>query len=116
MPENEFSMMTWAARAGVCVPEFELVDSSAIEGLPPAVARIRKGACYAVRRFDRAPSGRVHIEDFAQVFSVYPERKYDSFYYESVANVIAETCGPSCLREYIRRLVFMVLSGNADML
>ena len=28
--------------------------------------------------------------------------------------MIAKVCGPEDLREYVRRLVFMVLSGNAD--
>src|SRR5690606_7027225 len=85
------------------------------EGLPLGVTRIRPGSCYAVRRFDRSATGRIHIEDFAQVFNVYPENKYDRFNYESIANVIAQTCGEQSLREFVRRLVFMVVSGNADM-
>lgn len=34
----------------------------------------------AVERFDRGPGGRrIHMEDFAQVFGLYPERKYGQF-------------------------------------
>jgi serine/threonine-protein kinase HipA len=114
VPENEFSMLTWARAAGITVPEFHLVDSNDIAGLP-AIAGHRPGPSLAVERFDRSPDRRIHIEDFAQVFAVFPEAKYDHFNYESIANVIAVTCGEASLREYVRRLVFMVVSGNADM-
>src|SRR5690606_10429117 len=30
----------------------------------------------AVKRYDRRPGGRVHCEDFAQVFGIMPEDKY----------------------------------------
>lgn len=115
VPENEFSMMTWAGLAGIAVPEFRLVDTESIEGLPEATSRARGGLAYAVERFDRSAEERIHIEDFAQVFSVYPEDKYKRFNFESIANVIAAVCGEASLREYFRRLVFMVVSGNADM-
>ena len=115
VPENEAAMMTWAASAGIDVPRFELVDSDTVEGLPRGTATRHRGLSYAVKRFDRSPGERVHIEDFAQVFTVYPEAKHDHFNYESIANVIAQTCGERSLREYVCRLVFMVVSGNADM-
>jgi serine/threonine-protein kinase HipA len=114
VPENEFSMMTWAERAGIAVPSFQLVDTESIDGLPDAMLRARIGPAYAVERFDRSAGERIHIEDFAQVFSVYPEAKY-SLNFESIANVIANVCDEGSLREYFRRLVFMVVSGNADM-
>lgn len=115
VPENEFSMMTWAAAAGVVVPSFQLVELSSVFGLPSGLDQIRGGSCYAVERFDRVAGGRIHIEDFAQVFAVYPEAKYERFNYESIANVIAAVCGEASLREYFRRLVFTIVSGNADM-
>jgi serine/threonine-protein kinase HipA len=115
VPENEFSMMTWAKRAGIDVPEFELVETTRLANLPEAITEGRHDLSYAVRRFDREGDRRIHIEDFAQVLGVYPEAKYDHFNYESIANVVAEACGEASLRECLRRLAFMVVSGNADM-
>ncbi len=115
VPENEFSMMTWAKRAGIDVPEFELVRTSDLSNLPELITAGRQDFSYAVRRFDRDGDRRIHIEDFAQVFGVYPEGKYDHFNYESIANVVLQACGEASLREYLRRLAFMVVSGNADM-
>ncbi len=115
VPENEYAMMRWAERSGIAVPEFALIDAATISGLPSALGRIRPGRCYAIERFDRSPTRRVHIEDFAQVFGIYPEAKYDHFNFESIAYIISQACSESSLREYVRRLVFMVVSGNADM-
>jgi serine/threonine-protein kinase HipA len=56
----------------------------------------------------------VHIEDFAQVFGVYPEEKYRKASYGSIARVLWLETGEAGITEYIRRLVFTVLTGNAD--
>jgi serine/threonine-protein kinase HipA len=66
--ENEFSMMTLAKAVGIDVPDVQLLDLDQIAGLPDGIGRL-EGAAYAIRRFDRtANGGRVHMEDFAQVF------------------------------------------------
>jgi serine/threonine-protein kinase HipA len=57
----------------------------------------------------------VHIEDFAQVFGVYPEQKYERASYRGIAQVIWRETGEAGLVEFIRRLVFSALIGNADM-
>jgi serine/threonine-protein kinase HipA len=44
---------------------------------------------YAIQRFDRSPEGPRHIEDFAQVFDIYPEQKYRNANYESIGRVPA---------------------------
>lgn len=113
--ENEFSMMTLASAVGLDVPEIRLVEIDGIEGLPGDVGRA-SGKALAVRRFDRAPDGRrVHIEDFAQVFSVYPEEKYERARYRSILRVLWQEIGEAAAREFISRLVFSTLIGNADM-
>src|SRR5262245_51589581 len=74
-----------------------------------------KGRALAVRRFDRTADGPVHIEDFAQVFGLYPEDKYGKASYRNIAGVIAAETGNVGTAEFVRRLVFNVLIGNADM-
>lgn len=114
MPENEFSMMSLAAKMGMDVPELQLVDLDALDGMPDGIGEL-KGRALAVRRFDRSDDGPVHMEDFAQVFGLFPEEKYGKRTYRSIANVIYLEAGVVALQEYIRRLVFSTLIGNADM-
>ena len=108
--------MTLAKSIGIDVPDIKLVALDEVEGLPPGIGDL-KGDAYAIRRFDRTENGQqaVHIEDFAQVFSVYPEDKYKRASYRNIANVIWTETGEDGLAEYIRRLVFNTLIGNADM-
>jgi serine/threonine-protein kinase HipA len=114
VPENEYSMMNLAALIGMDVPELQLIDLGAIAGLPEGMGNL-KGAALAVKRFDRTPEGPVHIEDFAQIFRVYPDDKYKRASYRNIAEVIAAETGNDGVAEFIRRLVFNALIGNADM-
>lgn len=115
VPENEFAMMTLARMIGINVPEVRLIPLSAISGLPEDIQNL-KGSALAVRRFDRTDNnGPVHIEDFAQVFGVYPGEKYDKASYKNIAEVLAIETGEEDIAEFIRRLVFNTLIGNADM-
>lgn len=114
VPENEYAMMTLAAAVGIDVPEVRLVATQDIGRLPDGLPE-PFGQSLAVRRFDRPRSGaRVHIEDFAQVFGVYPEAKYRRASYGSVARVLWLEIGEDAVVEFTRRLVFNVLIGNAD--
>jgi serine/threonine-protein kinase HipA len=113
--ENEFSMMTLAGALGIDVPEIRLLDLGEIAGLPEGLGPL-EGAAYAIRRFDRtAGGGRVHMEDFAQVFGVYPADKYQGASYRAIAKVLWLETGEAGMTEFIRRLVFNALIGNADM-
>jgi len=114
VPENEFSMMTLADRIGIDVPEIKLVPLEDISGLPEGIRKV-KGQAFAIRRFDRTGDGPVHSEDFAQIFNVYPEDKYAKANYRNIANAIWIETGEAGLVEYIRRLTFNILIGNADM-
>jgi serine/threonine-protein kinase HipA len=115
VPENEFAMMELARRVGISVPETALIPMNEISGLPSQIDAIGKHA-YAIKRFDRAANGEhVHMEDFAQVFGVYPERKYDRASYRNLAQVIWTEIGEAGIVEFLRRLVFSILIGNADM-
>lgn len=115
VPENEFAMMTLAKSIGIDVPEVRLVDVAAIDNLPEGAARVG-GKALAVRRFDRpAAAAAMHMEDFAQVFGVYPDEKYRKGSYRHIAAVIAAEGSDVDVAEFIRRLTFNVLIGNADM-
>ena len=115
VPENEFVMMELARRIGIDVPETALIPIDEIAGLPKGIERAGDST-FAIKRFDRGTGGeRVHIEDFAQVFGVYPERKYKSAGYRNIAEVIWTEIGEDGIAEFIRRFVFNALIGNTDM-
>ena len=115
VPENEFAMMSLARRLGMDVPATKIIDVADIGNLPAEIARL-KGKALAVERFDRQSDGsKVHIEDFAQVFGIYPERKYQKASIMNIATVIAAEGDENDVREFVRRLVFNTLIGNADM-
>jgi len=115
VPENEFAMLELARRVGITVPEHKLVQVPSIKGLP-AEAHTVKGKALAVKRFDRLPDGRaVHMEDFAQVFGEFPNDKYKNHSYANIAAVLWAEIGGDAVIEFVRRLVFSVVIGNADM-
>ncbi|AGS25212.1 type II toxin-antitoxin system HipA family toxin [Rhizobium etli] len=115
VPENEYSMMRLARMIGMDVPEVKLVDLASIRNLPEGIGSFR-GQALAVKRFDRLSDGAsIHIEDFAQVFDVYPEDKYKRASYRNIAAVLGAEAGDAGIVEFIRRLTFNMLIGNADM-
>ena len=115
VPENELSMMTLAEKLGMDVPAHRLIDPSEISGLPEGVESLKEPA-FAIERFDRRADGeRIHIEDFAQVFGVYPDDKYERATYRVIGRVFWLETGAPGFEEFIKRLVFNTLIGNADM-
>lgn len=115
VPENEFAMMELARRVGIDVPQTRLVPLDKISGLPHGIEKAGEIA-FAIERFDRFGfGGSVHMEDFAQVFGVYPESKYKKASYRSIARVLWIETGAPGIEEFVRRLVFTVLIGNGDM-
>lgn len=113
--ENEFVMLELARAIGIAVPRIRLVPVSSIQGLPEDAASL-SGNALTVERFDRGPGGqRIHMEDFAQVFGVFPEGKYKSVSYANIARVLWAETGELGTYEFVKRLVFSVLIGNADM-
>ncbi len=122
VPENEFSMLELARAIGIQVPEIKLIQVSEIVGMPSALGYSNWGEkkALAVKRFDRETNSqgiqeRVHIEDFAQVYGVYPEKKYQGVSYNNLVEMIAVTAGEVEAYEFIKRLVFNWMIGNGDM-
>jgi len=115
VPENEYVMLELAHAIGIAVPHNRLIDIKAIQGLPEEAGRI-EGKVLALQRFDRGPGGeRIHMEDFAQVFGLFPSDKYDRRSYANIASVLWAETGQEATYDFVRRLVFSVLIGNADM-
>jgi serine/threonine-protein kinase HipA len=115
VPETEYSMLMLAGKIGIEIPELKLIPTTSVEGLPDEF-RASVADSLAVRRFDRTNSGgRIHMEDFAQVYGVYPKDKYEKAGYGHIARVLWIDCGEPSYTEFIRRLVFTVAIGNGDM-
>jgi len=116
VPENEYSMLTLARLLGMDVPAIELKELKDIENLPEGIDSLKGKHALAIERFDRLSDGSaVHFEDFAQIFGLYPAEKYDKASSMNIASVIGAESGEDDVAEFIRRLTFNSLIGNADM-
>jgi serine/threonine-protein kinase HipA len=117
MPQVEDLAMRLAKLAGIDVCEFQLEPLSALQAPHRYdLASESQGHFLAVTRFDRTPNGRIHFEDFAQVFSVAPSQKYQQSYLD-VADVLLHLpkAGVPAVHELLRRIEVNDLLGNADM-
>ena len=117
MPDVEAVSMTLAQSAGVDTCAFSLQPMSLLQAPHRYdLGEEAQGNFFAVQRFDRTPAGRVHMEDFAQVFSAPPDMKYTQSYLDIAATLIElPGCGENAVLELIRRIAFNDLIGNADM-
>lgn len=98
------------------VPERELVDQSDFDGIPEEFNTLSEGKVLLVRRFDRGAGGeRIHIEDFAQVFGIYPSRKYEGAAYHDIASALGAAVSLKAALEFVRRLALAAITGNGDM-
>ena len=115
VPSNEYATMQWAQQSGIEIPNIELVDMALIDGLPPEALQTGEPKAFVIQRFDRQSDGRrVHMEDFAQLLNLYPHDKYGKTNYETLANITLALTGTEGLRQFLRRLVFVIASGNGD--
>ena len=119
VPENEYSMMELARMLGMDVPETQLLPINQIANIPDGIGKygdsFKNAQAFVIKRFDRADDQAVHIEDFAQVFGVYPQDKYKKASMRNIAQVIGIEGQDEDIAEFTRRLVFNTLIGNADM-
>ena len=122
VPANEYTMMRLAAAAGIQTPEVKLVklDDVDLGGLAGLSIPQWETWAYAIKRYDRSHNeneeGRVHVEDFAQVFNVYADEEYKATNYDTVGRLIFDLFPNRFeqLAEFIRRLVVNILIGNGD--
>ena len=115
VPVNEFSAMTLASLVGVDISEIKLVDMSQLDNLPQ-INLPDEAFAFAIKRFDRQESSRVHMEDFAQVLVKYPHEKYNSANYEQIGRVLYEFSGDALadVQQFARRLLVNILLANGD--
>jgi len=105
VPANEALTMRMAAAVGIEVPAHGLLrakDASLV---------------YFVKRYDRVGrSGKVHVEDFAQLSGATRETKYDSSL-ERVVQLVDQFCTFPAIEKpkLAKRLLFCFLTGNEDM-
>jgi serine/threonine-protein kinase HipA len=111
--ENEYAMMQWAMSAGFDVPECYLQDASTISSVLKKYTDFGNHV-FVIRRYDRQEGLRIHQEDFAQVANLRPQLKYDHITYEQCGGLIKQLLGNELYYEFIRRLTFVIASGNAD--
>lgn len=112
VPVNEHATMGWARAAGMNVAETRLIDASAIDELPPGLLRCAEPVLL-VKRFDRDQGRRVHAEEFAQALGLRPTEKYQRLGWRHHLRLIAGVASGD-VAEYLRRLLFVIASGNGD--
>ena len=106
---NEFFCMRLAKAMGLPTPECEILT---LKHIP----------YYCVTRFDRQIAdgriSRLHQEDFCQLFSVDPEKKYESEggptipkCFQLIKKMRLGTVGQV---DFLRRIIFNILIGNGD--
>ena len=105
VPANEALTMRMAAEAGIEVPAHGLLRAKDASWV------------YFVKRYDRVGrTGKVHIEDFAQLSGATRETKYDSSL-EQVVQLLEQFCTFPAIEKpkLAKRLLFCFLTGNEDM-
>lgn len=113
LPENEYAILTWARDAGFDVPDIELMGQ---DRLPSSLRKFvpESELLLVISRYDRFEEGRVHQEDLAQAVGLPPEKKYEHLSYEAIASLIRRFIDENAVFELVRRLVFVIASGNGD--
>jgi serine/threonine-protein kinase HipA len=105
VPANEALTMRMAAEAGIEVPAHGLLRAKDASWV------------YFVKRYDRVGrTGKVHVEDFAQLSGATRETKYDSSL-EQVIQLLEQFCTFPAIEKpkLAKRLLFCFLTGNEDM-
>ena len=112
---NELVTMEWARRAGFDVPACELRRLGDLIGVPHEGNP--ETPIFVIRRYDRDDARRIHQEDMMQVLG-YPNRpstrKYNDATYDQLTQLLIGIVGESVFDEMLRRIVFVVASGNND--
>ena len=110
---NEWTTMEWARRMGFDVPTTELRPLADLIDAPYAGAP--EAQVFLIQRYDRAAGHqRVHQEDFQQIVGRRPDKKYSDMTYDKLVFLATRIVGGATYRELLRRLAFVVASGNDD--
>ncbi len=112
LARNEWLTMEWARLAGFQVPATELRPLRDLVDLPHEGAPDEQ--VYLVQRYDRSGGHRLHQEDFQQIVGRRSSGKYSDVTYESIVLLAMGIIGANAYEELLRRLTFVVASGNDD--
>ncbi|MFD1090798.1 type II toxin-antitoxin system HipA family toxin [Providencia vermicola] len=115
VPVNEYTCMRLAESAGAAIPEIRLIKLADLEDLPDIKLADEEYA-YGIKRFDRSSEGRIHTEDFAQIFGLYPTDKYQKANYEILGSTLYYSSSEKYkdIQQMARRLLINILLGNGD--
>lgn len=115
VPVNEYTCMKLAESVGADIPEIRLIELHQLKNLPD-IQLPNEPYAYGIKRFDRNKEGRIHTEDFAQVFGLFPSDKYQKVNYEQIGRIIYETSSERLkdIQQMARRLLINILLGNGD--
>ncbi|GEM80842.1 type II toxin-antitoxin system HipA family toxin [Vibrio superstes] len=115
VPSNEFSCMKLAEMVGAEVSEVRLIEITELDGMP-SIKLPDEQYAYGIKRFDRSDNGRIHTEDFAQVFGLYPADKYQRVNYEQLGRVVYQYSDQRLkdIQQFARRLLINIMLGNGD--
>jgi serine/threonine-protein kinase HipA len=120
LPQLEHLSLELGCAAGANVCKSSLQPMELIDDRAP-LTEGRQNHFLAVERFDRdiagAFKGRLHAEDFAQVFDADPMHKYSAGSYSDIVKVLLAfpDLGEDAALEFMRRLTINELLGNFDM-
>lgn len=112
LPQCEFATMSWARASGLKTPDFDLRQVNDFDQIPEEMPT-GDGAVFVIERFDRTPTGKIHIEDFGQILDRPPGHAQYLGTYEEIASVI-RWIAPESAEELLKVTVFHVLAGNGD--
>jgi serine/threonine-protein kinase HipA len=110
---NEWVTMEWARTTGFEVPATELRTLGDLVDVPHQGESTTQ--VFMIQRYDRVAAGnRIHQEDFQQIVGRRARGKYKDVTYEGLVRLAVQIVGKEAWPEMLRRLAFMVASGNDD--
>lgn len=111
----EYISMKLAQAIGVETPLIALVRRDALVGLP-TLNMPDEPEAYVIERFDRTRDSAVHMEDFAQIFGLRPQEKYNHVNYDMMVRLMLDVLphGLENVEQFLRRLVTHLQLGNSD--
>jgi len=99
--ELEYRYSLAAKAAGINMPETHLFPLKS------------GGGCFGVRRFDRTPTGKVHVHTACGL--LHASHRYPTLDYENLLRLtLVLTRNHADVEEMVRRMIFNVKSGNRD--
>ena len=115
LPELEYAAMQLAHAVGIDVVPSRLAPVSQVQGIPKEWLA-HEDHVLVVPRFDRTAEGRIHFEDFAQVFGAVGDQKYSMGNEETNLKLLSRFVedGAGAILEAVSRTTVNILLGNGD--